>query len=349
VVVWLEALTGKQARLMHLVAEELERRGYETLVTAREYDYTVTVLRMLGREPVVVGRYGGRTLRGKLLASVERQLKLARLVSKLSVEAHVCFTSPDSSRVAFGLGIPILALSDSPHSHFVNRLSLPLAERLVAPRCVPAERFARFIEVSRIVQFNGFFELAWVLRARPTRAVLRELGLREGRYVVLRPEERYAAYYEGGSEEPTVIGAAIEAVPDDYDIVLFPRYPEQRAYVKGRYGDRVIMPRDSVDTVSLAYYSALVVTGGSTLAQEAALLGVRAITYFPRELETASEISRLGFPLTRVASPRELGEAVSAALSEDTRRVDVSHLLSKLEDPVPVIADSVEEVAKRPR
>lgn len=346
--IWLEALTGKQALLMGIIAEELNKLGYDILITTRRYDYTVGILEMLGYKPIIIGGYGGRTLKGKLIASTKRQLELAKLISELEVKLHITFTSPDSSRVAFGLGIPILALSDSPHSYFVNRLSLPLADRLIAPKCIPLDLFSKFIESHRIVQFNGFFELAWILRKKPDEVVLEELGLERGNYIILRPEERYAAYYKGLSvEKPTVADELIEIIPSDYDIVVFPRYPEQRRFLKDKFGERIIIPEKSLDTLSLIKFSALVITGGSTLAQEAALMGVRAVTYFPYEIITCREIARLGFPLHHFKNFRALKDSLNKILALE-HEVNVSKILSKLEDPVPIILKNVMELIRSP-
>jgi len=345
-VIWLEALTGKQALLMGIISEELSKLGYEILITTRRYDYTVGILKMLGYKPLVIGGYGGKTLEGKLIASAERQLKLAKQISRLKVELHVTFTSPDSSRVAFGLGVPILALSDSPHSHFVNRLSLPLADRLITPKCIPLELFSKLIESDKIIQFNGLFELAWILRKKPNREVLEELGLKEGSYVILRPEERYAAYYrEPEVEKPTVADELIKVIPSDYDIIVFPRYPEQERFLKNKFGKRIIIPKKSLDTISLIKFSALVITGGSTLAQEAALMGIRAVTYFPYEVITCKEIMRLGFPLHHFKDFKELVNSLEEVFALE-REVNVSELLSRLEDPIPVILKNALELIK---
>ena len=343
--IWLEALTGKQALLMGIIAEELNKLGYRTLITTREYDYTVGILKMLGHEPLIIGSYGGKTLKGKLIASVKRQLELAKIVSELAVELHITFTSPDSTRVAFGLGIPILALSDSPHSYFVNKLSLPLANKLITLKCIPQDLFSVFIPSDKIIQFNGFFELAWILRRKPCETVIKKLGLEREKYIILRPEERYAAYYRGPRvEKPTVADEIIEIIPSEYDIVVFPRYPEQEHFLKAKFKNRIIIPEKSLDTISLIKFSALVITGGSTLAQEAALMGVKAITYFPYELITCKEMIRLGFPLYHFRNLKALKESLESILALK-EKPKVSELLFKLEDPIPVILKNVTELA----
>ncbi len=342
--IWLEALTAKQALLMGLLARELIRRGYEAIVTTRSYDYTVGVLENLGVEPVVIGRYGGKKLEEKLFESLRRQMKLAKLISRVKVEAHVSFTSPDSSRVAFGLKIPIILLSDSPHSKAVNRLTLPLADKLITPVCIPRESFSYAIDAGRIVTFNGYFELAWIYRLKPDKNVVEKLGLTPYRYVIARPEEAYAAYYPVERPRPTVLDVILEAVPEEYDIVVFPRYPSQTEYLKERLRGRIIIPERSLDTRSLISYSALVITGGATFAQEAALMGVPSITYFPEPIYVTDDMASKGFPIHHVADIWEARELASSILSNPFRK-DVSHILENMEDPISIVLENIESAA----
>lgn len=342
--IWLEALTAKQALIMGLLAKELVKKGYEAIVTTRSYDYTVGVLENLGVKPVVIGKYGGKNLEDKLFESVRRQMELVKLISKIKVEAHVSFTSPDSSRVAFGLKIPIILLSDSPHSEAVNRLTLPLADKLVTPKCIPRESFSYAIDIGRIATFNGYFELAWIYRIKPNKNIVEMLDLTPCRYVIARPEEAYAAYYPVKKSKPTVLNVILEAVPEKYDIVVFPRYPSQTKYLKRRLKRRIIIPEKSLDTRSLISYSALVITGGATFAQEAALMGVPSITYFPKPIYVTDDMESKGFPIHHVTNVWEARELVFKLLSKPSHK-DVSDMLKAMEDPINIVLENVESVA----
>ena len=62
----------------------------------------------------------------KLLASLDRSKLLTKKIEKWNPDLLISFCSPEASRVAYGLGIPHIAFSDSPHAKAVMRLSLTL-------------------------------------------------------------------------------------------------------------------------------------------------------------------------------------------------------------------------------
>ena len=344
--IWLEALTAKQALLMAFIANELNKLGYTTIITTRQYDYAVGILKDYGFSPIIVGEYGGKELVGKLLASIKRMELLTKLLSKEHINACISFTSPDASRVAFGLKIPLINLSDSPHSYYVNKLAIPLSDILITLKCIPKQEFEKYIEASKIIQFDGFFELAWILRKRPNRNVLKEFNLEEEKYVILRTEEKFASYYyDLNTKKPTLLDIVIDSIPKDYDIIVFPRYLEQKKYLLKKYEKRIIIPEHSLDTQSLIYFSKLVVTGGSTFAQEAALMGVPALSYFPYIIYTFTELKRRGFPFYHVNNINLLPKIIKELLNRDTKK-DVKKMLQEMEDPIPIIIREIEKIAK---
>ncbi len=344
---WLEALTPKQALLFSLVA--LEYGVGLSYVTTRRYDVVSGIPRRLGVEVFEVGSYGGSTLREKLLSSIERQRRLLDLAVRQGPSVHVAFVSPDSVRVAFGLGIPVVTMSDTPHSDAVSRLTIPLARVHVAPRVV-LDDFSRYSGLTRLVGFDGVFEAAWVRRFSPDRGVVRALGLGEWGYVFIRPPESKAYYYMGasGGAEEAVYRIAAEALGRGLDVLVYPRYPEQREAFSGLGGGRgrVVFLEEATDTLSLEYFSRLVVTGGATMATESALLGTPSIYLFPRRLKVPSYVAGRGFPLHHVVEP---GEAVRLAVELMGADYDREGYLERarrvFEDPVPLVVGLVKDLS----
>ena len=344
--VWLEALTAKQALLFSHLYHALRGRGHGVLVTTRSYDYSAGVLEVWGVEYAEVGAYGGDDLAGKLRAGLERQSGLLRLLEGLDKlpDVHVAFTSPDSTRVAYGLGIPIINLTDSPHSVHVNRLSLPLSRVVVAPECA-AEGLARYAPDARILEFDGVFEVAWTRGFRPDPHALERWGLEPLNYAILRLEESKASYYPAGR------GSLMDLIPllarELGRVVVYPRYADQATELErlsSKYPNLVV-PRRAIRLQDLEYYAALVVTGGSSMAQESALLGTTSVTAFPGRLEVVEYLRARGFPIFHAPGPRAALELVGSILRDpDAYRVDTSGMLGSLEDPVPLTVSAVEEV-----
>ncbi len=321
-----DALTPKQARIAATLYWEGRKRGIDVVVTCREYDHTRGVLEMEGVEAACVGGYGVTT-EEKLRNGLARQMALVDLYRDVDVVAS--FASPDASRVGFGLGKPVVTLNDTAHADAVNRLTVPLSTCLIVPKALPRRAFERY-GCRRIVTFNGVFELMWIRRFTPKRDVIEALGLAEGEYVVVRPSEVHASYYPSARADPS-LDIAREAARMGYRVVYLPRYPDQRV-------DWALMPPRTVDFLSLAYYSAMVVTGGATMALEAALLGTPALSLFPLRYYTDMYLEALGAPLYRCFEGEQCMRLARNMLAAPFRRRPA---LDGLDDPTNVILNVI--------
>lgn len=343
--IWLEALTPKQALLMISIKRELERRGHHCIITTRRHDYIVGIFRIWGEKPKIIGRYGGETLYGKLKASLSRSMKLAEYIGRKEKrpEIHISLSSPDASRVAFGLRIPIILLNDTPHSTYVNRLTLPLAEKVITPKAIPKKLFKYAVEEDRIIQYNGVDEVAWIRRFKPNRKVLRKLGLREkDKIIVIRGGEFKASYYQRKGN--IMVDKIIEKLEEEnVKIVYFPRYRDEMERMRRKH-PKIIIPIKAVDAQSLMKFSTLVITGGGTMAREAALMGTPSIYLFQAELPVNRWLMEKGFPIKRITDYEKLIDYCMRILENpDKYRINTSKILSKLESPIQPITKLLEE------
>ncbi len=339
--VWLDALTPKQALLATSLAKVLLSKGYNVLLTVRDYDYTVRVAEKHGFKPVIVGGYGGSRLVGKLVADLERAKNLVNIVERESPDVLIAYPNPSASRVAFGLKIPYIALTDSPHSIPASRLSLPLADIIVFSYCIPHESIEAYTySRTRLIQYNGFDELEWIKTEKPDIKVIESLGLKEKEYIIVRLEERYAAYYP--KDQAVRVSEIVEKLAGKTTIVALPRYGDQWEELKEI--KNVIVLSDPVHGVSLEYYAAAVVSGGGTMTREAALLGVPGINLFPRKLVVDECVMRLGFPLYKARNISEALEILNNILRDPDRyRVDTRSLIDSLERPSDVLIEVLEK------
>ncbi len=338
--VWLDALTPKQALLATSMAKVLLSKGYDILLTVRDYDYTVRVAEKHGFKPIIVGGYGGSRLVGKLIADLERAKNLVSIIERESPSVLIAYPSPSASRVAFGLKIPYIALTDSPHSVPASRLSLSLADTVVFSYCIPRESIEAYTySWTRLVQYNGFDELEWIKTEKPDVKVIENLGLREKEYIVVRLEERYAAYYP--RDQAVRVSEIVEKLAGKTTIVALPRYGDQWEELKET--KNVIVLSDPVHGVSLEYYAAAVVSGGGTMTREAALLGVPGINLFPRRLVVDECVMKLGFPLYKARSVNEALKVLHDILRDPDRyRVNTRSLIDSLEKPSDVLVEVLE-------
>jgi len=354
----IDILTPKQCMLFSKLSERLRRRGHRVILTTREYREVIQLLRMKGIEAVVVGKHGGGKLPDKLEASVKRTLLLASRMEKEKPDVAISFSSPETARVAFGLGIPHVCVNDSPHAEAVAKLTLPLSDRLLTPKIIPKRAWTRFgIEAKKIVQYNALDPWAWLKDFQPNEDVLAQLGLDKSRPILtFRTEETFAAYLLGKAAKTPIIIPIIKKLVKRFpysQAVVVPRYEVQAGALKRIFGRRVVVCESVINTTSLLSFTSVFVGAGGTMTTEAALLGVPTISCYPEEpplvhkylieqglIAQETNLKRLE---ARVAEVMCNLERVKREQTEKAKK-----LTAHFEDPVDVIADAVNKIGDNP-
>src|SRR6266699_3209261 len=231
--VWIDVLTPKHALFFEPLYRDLARDGHQLLLTTRTYREAQEAIELKRLRFHVVGEHGGASRYGKLLASGRRVVKLAQLIETWRPDTAVSFSSPEAARVAFGLGVPHVAVNDSPHSWLVARLSIPLSRYVCSPWIIRREVWLSFGAWSDgIVSYRALDAAAWLKRHKPNPAVLKQLSLKRDKPIILlRTEESFASYLEGkASDKAPVIGPITEELlrrKFDAQIVISTRYGRQ--------------------------------------------------------------------------------------------------------------------------
>src|SRR6266705_408930 len=354
--IWIDILTPKHALFFEPLYRDLAREGHELLVTTRTYREAEEALELKRIRYQVAGEHGGATRYGKLLASGRRVVKLAQLIESWHPDTVVSFSSPEAARVAFGLGVPHVAVNDSPHSWQVARLSIPLSRYVCSPWIIQRHVWLSFgAWPDGIVAYRALDAAAWLKRHKPNPAVLGQLSLNKGEpIIVLRTEESYASYLEGkASDKAPVIGPVVEELLRlnlDVQIVISTRYGRQAPVLKQEFGNTVRVVDHIVDSTSLLYYSTLFIGSGGTMTVEAALLGRPAISCFPGDKPLyISYLEKKGLVET-IQSPRTIAMRVRETLASDKKMEQQqrrgTRLLRHMEDPIKIISAVVRKTWK---
>ena len=357
--VWLDFLTPKQLFFLGELGRRLEARGHDVFRTTRQYREVDTLVKLKNVEALVVGKYGGATLEGKLAASAQRIERLSHIISRLKPDASIAFASPDAARTSFGLGIPHFTVNDSPHSVFVAHLTIPLALKLFSPAVIPKAVWMKLgARRDQIVQYNALDPITWLKTFIPNPDVLSELGLDTSKPIlVFRIEEAFASYLLGYSkvEEP-IISSIINKLLERYDkpmqIVALPRYDEQIPIIRAAFNNRVIVPKRAIDGPSLLFFASAFIGAGGTMTAEAALLGTPTLSCYPREPTIVEEYLIKEKLVHRITDPEKASRQIIQILENHeevhrTRQEKAKALTSKMEDPLDVIINVVEMEVKQ--
>lgn len=347
--VWVDILTPKQALFFTPLVEELKQRGHEALLTTRRYPEVEAVLDILGVEAEAIGRHGGETLLSKLEASAERVSMLTAHISKEDPQVAVCFASPECARVAFGLGIPLLCVNDSPHSERVARLTTPLASILLSPWVIPPSIWVNFgIPKSRIVLYRALDPAAWLKRRVKPRfeTKLNQID-RSKKILAIRLEESQAYYLSpDGFKWTTAVVSSILSEVSGCNILILARNPEQKKVLKDRFGEQITLLDGPFFGPTLLEKVDVFVGMGGTMTVEAALMGIPTISaHRVGKLYTEEHLIKQGLIL-RPGTPEAVAKTVREMLRDTHLRAQIEakakKILSKMEDPAKKIAATVE-------
>lgn len=300
------------------IAKRLRKTGCEVILTTRQHPDALALAELLGEKPVVVGKYASCSLSMKLKASAKRILLFAEMFKDAMPDFAVSHQSVELCRTAFGLGIPAIVTADTPHAEAVNRLTVPLATKLVVSEAVPPQFYKKY-GAREIVRFKGVDEVAWIRDFKPSK----DLGFKHPLIVVRQIES--GASYAWRKEDITLKLARRLSLLGN--VVFLSRYSKKKL-------KNLTVLNKFVDSVSLVAHADLVVSVGGTISREAALQGVPSIvTSEICRAHVNTYLARKGFPLFIV----EPSKVVSYAKKFLGKKFDVKTKLAALEDPVEVI------------
>lgn len=283
----LDVLTPKQALFFEPLIRKLEETGRSVLVTTRDYREANGVLALRKIEAVSIGKHGGGDLYSKLRASAQRTRQLATLIHKERPGLTISFSSPEMARVSYGLKIPHICISDSPHAEAASRLAIPFSRSLYTPWIIAKSQWTRYgIPPQDIEHYHALDPWAWLRVHKPNPEVLGQLGFTKSEpLLVARPEEVYASYMVKSEhfEDTPVVPIVNEFIKDhrNLQVAIVGRYREQILSLREIFGRRVSVPRGVIDTTSLLHYATLFIGAGGTMTTEAALLGTPTISCYP--------------------------------------------------------------------
>jgi predicted glycosyltransferase len=161
--IWFDILTPKQVMFFKRAVTLLHNSGHEVLCTSRKYREAVELARIKKLDLTFVGSHGGADRYNKLLESARRTYELAEVVKQFGPDVAVTFSSPEGSRVAFGLGIRHIGFNDSPHAEAVAKLTIPLTSKLYCPWVIPHSAWSGYgIARKNIVHYRALDPAAWL-------------------------------------------------------------------------------------------------------------------------------------------------------------------------------------------
>ncbi len=322
--IWYDACTGKQVRYAVAIAQRLRKKGHEFIFTTREHPDTISLSKILGEKPIVIGKYNPLTYNSRLQESARRIIEFAKLFKHNKPDIAIAHQSVELCRTAFGLGIPIILTADTPYAYAVNKLTIPFAHTVVVSEALP-RKFTKEYCAKKTVFFKGVDEVAWIKDFKPAKIT----GLKKP-LIVIRQIEAKAVYAQDKKDLSKNIAKKLGEIGA---VHLIKRYNKQ--------GETFSNKEDFLDSANLVANADLVVSYGGTIAREAALQGVPSVAISDMAKTYVNRyVAQKGFPLF-ITTEKEILWYAKKYLG---RRVNVEDKLALLESPVDAIEKAVEMI-----
>jgi predicted glycosyltransferase len=299
--VWIDLTNSPHVLVMRPVIERLRADGHEVQVTARDFAQTLALCDRFGIAHEAIGRHRGAGLVGKARGLADRSLTLARWARGRQFALALGHGSNDITVAAALLRIPCATTFDYEWATVQHTVNCRLAQTVVVPDLIPAERLYRYGARGKIAAYPGLKEEYYLADFEPDPAVLAELGLdRTQPIAIVRTPPAVSLYHRF---ENDLFGAVLARLRGPQTVVL-PRTPEQRAELMRDGG--FIVPEHAVDAQSLVAYADLMVSAGGTMNREAVALGTPVFTVFEGRLGAVDERLIADGRLRRLQSPDEV-------------------------------------------
>jgi uncharacterized protein len=290
--VWIDLTNTAHVLVLRPLVELLEADGHEVALTARPLSHTIELLEDWGHPHVVLGRHGGARPIDKATAAADRVRQLIRFGRRRRFDCALAHGSTDLPIASRLLGVPNTTMLDYEWATLQHGLNCRLANRVLAPQAIPAERLARLgARPPKLVAYPGLKEEYYLADFEPDDGVLGELGLeREAVLCVVRTAPSYALYLRGAGDGLLSRLLRRLAAADGVQTVILPRTTEEAEAIAGLGLDRLVVPRRAVDGRSLVGFADVLVSGGGTMNREAAVLNTPAWSIFEGRLGEIDEM-----------------------------------------------------------
>ena len=339
--IWLDILTPKQILFFEPMIKRL-KKNHSVLCTSRKYNQVTELAKIRKQKLVIIGKHGGAEKHDKLNASLSRSKLLVKKISKFSPDITLSFCSPEAARVSYGLGIPHICFSDSPHAENVMRLVVPLVQKLLIPWIIPKKKFTKFgIDQNNIIQYKAID--AATISKRKIKNIKKTVGKR---IILIRLEEDEASY----SLKKRPIIPIIKEILKEFsgqEIVIMTRYATQKKYLQQIFQKKIKILSTVVDSKLLLYNTDIFIGSGGTMTAESALLGIPTISYdaVPNIIEDYLVRKKL---VMREINPKKMVSVMKKVFksSNSRRKNRAKKMMSSMEDPYPILLKTMKSILK---
>jgi hypothetical protein len=305
--IWIDLDNSPHVLFFDPIIKELKTRGYDVVVTARDYAQVIGLSDLFKLEYTKIGRHHGKNPLLKLTGLFIRACEMLPFTFREKPDLAISHGSRGQILAAGMAGIPAMVAFDY---EYTTNLPFFRPAKIIIPEVLVDKITNRTID--EIYSYPGIKEDVYAHSHRPDSAFIQALNLSENDIVAaIRPPATLAHYYVPKSEE--MFQATIEHLTDQpgVKVIIVPRTEQQAEDIRQRWSDhfssgRLMIPEQIVNGLDIIWFSDLVISAGGTMIREAAALGVPSYSIFGGKLGAVDQYLSESGRLTLIHSAEEV-------------------------------------------
>ncbi|MBZ5666384.1 MAG: DUF354 domain-containing protein [Acidobacteriia bacterium] len=305
--IWIDLDNSPHVPFFAPIIEELEKRGYPVVLTARDCFQVRELSDLFGFRYQLIGHHYGKNKIAKFLGLCIRALQMVPATNRAKPSIAVSHGSRSQLLVSKLLGIRSVTITDYEFATLAVGIhpDWMIVPDVIADDAVKSPK-------SRVLKYPGIKEDVYVPNFIPQPELLSKLGLAGPEVIVtVRPPATEAHYHVPESDElfEEVLNY-LGGIPQ-VKMVLLPRNERQASAIRSSKPDlfssgKIIIPEHVVDGLNLAWFSDLVISGGGTMNREAAALGVPVYSIFRGKIGAVDHYLAASGRLTLIESREQV-------------------------------------------
>jgi predicted glycosyltransferase len=279
--IWIDLDNTPHIPFFKPIIIELNKRGYECLLTARDAYQVIALADRFGLKYKKIGHHYGKNKILKVLGLIIRSLELIPTIMKQKPVLAISHGSRTQVVVAKLLGIPSMTIYDYEYTQSLIFFS---SKYEMTPEIIPDNSTKR--NRDRVTKYPGIKEDVYVSSYIPDPTIMTDLKMDDKKVIVtVRPPATEAHYFCQASGELFEAAMQFLLQKEDVQLILIPRNKKQEDLISKTWPsaiatDKIIIPDHAINGLDLMWFSDLVISGGGTMNREAAALGVPVCSIF---------------------------------------------------------------------
>lgn len=287
--IWLDITNSPHVILYNALLPKFKERGFEFVITTRDYAQTIELLDLFNIEYTIIGDHKGKNKFKKLFGLLSRSLALYKFARGKNFDASISMSSQYLMIASKLRNIPHMTLFDYEYS-LGQHISFRLSKKIMSPAGVQPEVFKKYgAKMEKVVFYNGLKEQFFIdyyikkykEKYQHNKLLEQIFGIdEESIVVVIRPEATVAHYQSNSNSLSMDIVEYLSKHKSQPKIILLPRIASQKHEYEQKNYDNVIIPDVAINGIDLVAESDLVIGAGGSMNREAASIGIPVYTIY---------------------------------------------------------------------